>query len=114
MNMNFGNYEEQVVTFKCEHEENIYMGTPVKMSRSGIVTACGDGDNMIGVAVNVRNGYAAVQLTGYIEMPVDDNFTFDVGYKKICVGAGGKVKLSSKGREYLVVHVEKGIVGFIL
>jgi hypothetical protein len=112
MNNNFSNYPENVITFECDYEENIYMGTPVKMSKSNTVAACRPGENMIGVAVNVRNGYAAVQLSGYIEMPTDE--AFEVGYRNIIVAEDNKVRSNRLGREYLVTYVEKGIVGFIL
>ena len=112
MNISFSDINDKVITFECEPEENVYMGTPVKMSRPGVVTACNDGDTLIGVAVNVRNGYAAVQISGYIEMPTDD--FFNVGYTRICAAGDHKVKMDSTGREYLVVNVEKGIVGFML
>ncbi len=111
MNVNFSGYNENVVTFAVSGTD-VVMGTPVKMSDSHTVCACSDGDSMIGVALNVRNGYAAVQLSGYIEMPTDESF--EVGYQKIASSDNNKVKSSDTGREYLVCAVESGIVGFIL
>lgn len=111
MNINFSGYNENVVTFEIE-KSDVVMGTPVKMSKSGTVTACKAGDDFIGVAVNVRNGYAAVQLTGYIEMPTNESFS--VGRQVIVSDGATKVKSGTDGREYLVVYVENGVVGFIL
>lgn len=111
MSINFSGYNENVVTFKVA-DNTVVMGTPVKMSDSQTVAKCGNGDDMVGVAVNVRNGYAAVQLTGYIELPTDDTFT--AGYNRIASGDDGKVIKSDSGREYLVVTTSSGIVGFIL
>lgn len=111
MALNFNGFNEDVVTFKCENTD-VYIGTPVKMVKSGMVTACADGDAMIGVAVNVRNGYAAIQLSGYIEMPTDDEF--EVGYHNISAHTKNKVKANVSGREYLVVYTNTDIVGFIL
>lgn len=111
MNINFSGYNENVVTFETGSSD-VVMGTPVKMSESGTVEKCSANDSFCGVAVNVRNGYAAVQLSGYIEMPTDEAFT--VGYQNICADADNKVKSSDSGREYLVVNVSDGIVGFIL
>ena len=45
-------------------------------------------------------------------MPTDDTFT--VGYQKIGAATDNKVKSTDSGREYLVVNVSDGIVGFIL
>ncbi len=109
--INFSGYNENVVTFAVD-DSTVLMGTPVKMTSSKTVGACDDGDNMIGVAVNVRNGYAAVQLTGYIEMPTDE--TLAVGYNTLCVAQGGKIKSSESGREYLVACVDNSIAGIIL
>ncbi len=111
MNINFSGYNENVVTFAVDGS-GVTMGTPVKMSSSGTVKACESGDSMVGVAVNVRNGYAAVQLTGYIEMPTDSSV--EVGYQTLAACADGKVEASASGREYLVVTQGTGIVGFIL
>ncbi|MBR2715903.1 MAG: hypothetical protein IKB73_06850 [Ruminococcus sp.] len=111
MNINFSGYNENVVTFEVEGSD-VTMGTPVKMASSNTVCACGIGDSMVGVAVNVRNGYAAVQLSGYIEMPTDDEFS--VGYTKIASASENKVTQSENGREYLVVSVSDALVGFIL
>lgn len=109
--INFSGYNENVVTFAVD-DSTVLMGTPVKMTSSKTVGACSDGDNMIGVAVNVRNGYAAVQLTGYIEMPTDEELT--VGYNTLCAAQGGKIKSSENGREYLVAYVDSDIAGIIL
>ena len=111
MRFDFSGLNEDIITLECE-DTDIYMGTPVKMVKPGKVAACVDGDNMIGVAVNVRNGYAAVQLSGYIEMPTDENFA--VGYQNISVGVDNKVKAAKSGREYLVIYTDIGVVGFIL
>ncbi len=109
--INFSGYNENVVTFAVD-DSTVLMGTPVKMTASKTVGACSEGDNMIGVAVNVRNGYAAVQLTGYIEMPTDEVFT--PGYNTICAAENGKIKSSDTGREYLVAFSAGGIAGIIL
>lgn len=111
MNVNFSGYNENVVTFEVD-DSTVVMGSPVKMISSDTVSVCEDSDALQGVALNVRNGYAAVQLTGYIEMPTDE--TFEVGYQKIACAGNSKVKSSDSGRECLVVHTEPGIVGFIL
>lgn len=111
MNINFSGYNENVVTFAVDGN-GVTMGTPVKMSSSGTVSACESGDSMVGVAVNVRNGYAAVQLSGYIELPTDSTVT--VGYQTLAAATDGKVEENASGREYLVVTSSTGIVGFIL
>ena len=111
MNVNFSGYNENVVTFETD-DSAVIMGAPVKMTGSDTVGVCSESDEFCGVALNVRNGYAAVQLSGYIELPTDE--AFEVGYQKIACAKNSKVKSGDSGREYLVVHSESGIVGFIL
>lgn len=111
MNVNFSGYNENVVTFETDNS-GVIIGAPVKMTKSDTVGVCGDSDAFCGVALNVRNGYAAVQLGGYIELPTDE--TFEAGYQKIVCDKDSKVKSSTTGREYLVVHAQPGVVGFIL
>lgn len=112
MNINFSGYNENVVTFKVEDGATVLMGTPVKMSGDCTVAPCESDDVMAGIAVNVRNGYAAVQLTGYIEMPAESKMS--VGYKKLVAAGDSKVKESTDGKDYLVVTSTDTTVGFIL
>lgn len=112
MNINFSGYNENVVSFAVDENSEVTMGTPVKMVSSATVGACDDGDIIAGVAVNVRNGYAAVQLSGYIEMPADT--MLPIGYQKLVATTSNKVKCDDNGREYLVVYSAGGVVGFIL
>lgn len=112
MNINFSGYNENVVTFKVEEGTTVLMGTPVKMSSDCTVAPCENDDTIVGVAVNVRNGYAAVELSGYIEMPAESKI--EVGYVSLVSAGDNKVKESTSGREYLVVTSTDSTVGFIL
>lgn len=112
MDINFNGYNENVLTFAID-DSIIKAGTPVKMHSNGTVTACTESDTMIGVAVNVRNGYAAVQLSGYIEVKTDVS-EVPVGYNKLVCTADGKVAISDNGREYLVLSSNQGVAGIIL
>lgn len=111
MEVNFCGYNESVATFAAE--SGVTPGVPVKMTSSNTVGVCSNGDNIVGVAVNVRDGYAAVQLSGYAELDTTDT-ALAVGYQKLSCAGSNKVKASSTGREYLVVSVADGVVGFIL
>lgn len=111
MNVNFKGFMEEVTTFECD--STVTAGVPVKLLSSGKVSACADGNNFIGVAVNVRDGYCAVQLHGYVEMPVSG--TVAVGHQKLSAAASGKIKANtSTGREYLVLDTSADNIGFIL
>ena len=109
MDINFLGYNENVVTFKVNGTIN--EGDFVKMYSSDTVAACSDGDDFIGVAVNVRNGFAAVQTAGYVEAAA--SAAVDVGYNTLAI-SDGVIAESETGREYLVIHSDSTTVGFIL
>ncbi len=111
MNVNFNGYGENVVTFSAD-ESITEAGVPVKMSADGTVAVCESGEAFCGVCVGVRNGYAAVQLSGYVTMNADSKIA--VGYKSLAASSDGAVAVNTAGREYLVVDSSADSVGFIL
>ena len=60
----------------------------------------------------MRDGYAAVQTSGYVRMPATSKIA--VGYKKLVADGSGNVAVNSGGRELLVVDSTATEVGFIL
>lgn len=111
MNVDFKGYNENVATF--EAESTVEAGDLVKMTANGKVAVCGVGENFIGVCVNARGGYAAVQLSGYIEVKSTSNI--GLGYKKISVGGICAVKAdTTSGREHLIVYSTANKAGIIL
>ncbi|MBR1483344.1 MAG: hypothetical protein IJ598_10305 [Ruminococcus sp.] len=111
MNVNFSGFNENVLTFIADSGLT-ETGVPVKLSAEGTVAKCGNGDAFCGVCVGLRNGFAAVQLCGYAELPAAAKIT--VGYQKLAVNSGGKVAANTNGREYLVVDADAARVGIIL
>lgn len=109
MDINFSGYNETVLTFECT--SGVTAGIPVKMSAAGKVTAASANDTFIGVARSVRDGYAAVQLGGYVEMK--KNGTIGLGYTKLVAAAEG-VKAAETGIDRLVIYSDSNNVGFIL
>ena len=109
MDISFNGYKENVLTFECE--STVAAGKLVKMSASGKVANASADDDFIGVAVSVRDGYAAVQLDGYVETAKTG--TVNVGYNKLVVAASG-VKTAEAGIDRLVVYSGDSTVGFIL
>lgn len=78
---NFRGLNAEVATFNCDSSVTT-KGQLVKMSGSGSVSKCADGDLPIGVTVNVKNGYAAVQIRGFAEIAQDGTISA-VGYQSI-------------------------------
>ena len=111
MNVNFNGFREGIVTFIADSALTD-AGVPVKMSADGTVTKCSGNDNFCGVCVGLRNGYAAVQLTGYARMKAAAKI--DVGYRKLASDSNAKVAVNSGGRELLVVDSTTTEVGVIL
>ncbi len=110
MNVNFNGYAENAATFIADTALT-ETGVPVKMSADGTVTQCAAGDVFCGICIDLRDGYATVQLSGYTK--VSTGSKLGVGYKKLAAAASGKVAASESGREYLVIDstaTESGII----
>lgn len=104
MKVSFQGFDEQVATF--EAGSGVTPGVPVKISANGTVSACGAADVPCGVAVNVREGYAGVQLRGYVRLPYTGSLT--LGRQLVVADAGGKVKIStgSSGLPVLIIDLD--------
>ena len=109
MDISFIGYKENVITFECE--STVAAGKLVKMSASGKVANAAANDSFIGVALSVSEGYAAVQLDGYVEQPKSG--TVNVGYNKLVAASSG-VTAAESGIDRLVVYSDSSKVGFIL
>lgn len=111
MNVNFNGYGENVVTFAADAGLT-EPGVPVRMSGDGTVAGCAAGEPFCGICVGVRNGYAAVQLSGYVRAAAGAKIA--AGYQKLAAGDNGIVAVNNAGRELLVVDADAESVGFIL
>ena len=76
--------------------EGVKGGQVVKLGGDGEVIPCGAGERFCGLAVSGSDGYAGVQVAGFVTLTADGNG----GVKK--AGAG------DQGQEYLVVSVDDG------
>ena len=111
MMVNFNGFGENSATFEADSSLTT-AGVPVKISGDGKVSACTSGEAFCGICTHLRDGFATVQLAGYVTMPTTEKIT--VGYTSIAAGAEGTVSVSSSGREYLVLDSTQTSVGFIL
>ena len=66
MSVSFMGFNEGVLTF--EAVSGVAAGKPVMISESGKVQAVSSGA-FCGICLNVREGFAAVQLSGYVKVP---------------------------------------------
>lgn len=106
MAVSFGGFNENTATFKVSGE--IENGMPVKMSESGTVEACADGDAFCGICRGADGSYAAIQLSGAVKSTYSGADP-ECGYAKLAASADG-VKVSDGGREYLIVEVDTDAV----
>jgi hypothetical protein len=114
MEYSFSGFGENAATFRAGAD--VAAGIPVKMTGNAAVGACADGDDFCGVALNVRCGSAAVQLSGYASLPYSGTKP-SVGWQNFKAAEGGKIQVASTGgRSLLVVDVDEtaGTCGVIL
>lgn len=95
---------ENVATF--EAESGVTAGMPIKMTGNGVVGPCSGGDVFCGVAVSVRGGFAAVQLSGYAQVPYSGTAAPAVGYQTLNGVGDGTVQVDAGGRSVLVTDVD--------
>ena len=114
MKVSYEGIGQWAATFACD---GVSAGQVVKVSGSGEVAACADGDSFCGVVVFVaRDGEAcSVALGGMVRV----NYTGTapaLGWSGLSADGSGGVKADSAGRSYLVVDVDStgGTVTFVL
>lgn len=113
MNVSIKGYGENTATFGTQGI--VCVSHPVKMTGNLTVGPCESGDDFTGVAVNVKNEYAGVQLAGFVT--VDYSGTAPaLGYCSLTADGNGGVTVDENGRKYLVVSVDtaKSVAGIIL
>ncbi len=111
MNLSFNGFNENVLTFEADSTLE-RAGVFVKFTSEGKVAPCEQGEKICGYAVNVRDGFAAVQLKGYVCAPKEG--TVDYGYQGVGVTASGKLTADASGTQVLVVSADADTVGIIL
>lgn len=110
MNVSFKGFNENTITMQADAA--LKAGDLVTVSEEGIACVCEEGGAICGYAVNVRDGYAAVQVAGYVEAAAGGALT--AGIKKLSVDANGKAAENAQGREFLVLCADADSIGFIL
>ena len=113
MNFSIKGYGENTATFRTTGL--VCTGHTVTMADNLIVSPCEASDDFIGIAISTRDGYAGVQLDGYV-MTDYTGTAPSVGYCGLVSDGKGGVRADANGRQRLVVEVDKNNnkVGFIL
>ena len=110
MNLGLKGYGENVATFIAA--SGVAAGQLVKITDDFTVSSCSSGDDIFGYCVSVRDGYAAVQTSGYIEVTVASRLTR--GFVEIAPSSATAVAASENGKKYWVVCSTATTAGIIL
>lgn len=114
MRNSFTGFIEHVFTFRCEGV--VEPGMLVTMHSSETVRQASKREPFIGKVITVDFGFAAVQLSGYIECETINEIT--VGRNRLVSDGYGSVSESYDGSDVWVVLCEETedgyIVGFLL
>lgn len=103
MNFSINGYGENTATLRTTGL--VCTNHTVKMADNLIVSPCEAGDDFIGIAVNTRDGYAGVQLEGYVHI----DFTGaapSLGWCGLVADGKGGITTGDSSRKYLVVDVD--------
>ena len=113
MDISLNGFWENVATFDVSGE--VKSGMPVKISANGTVAPCAAKDKFCGLVLSVHNGYAAVQMTGYIKVSYAGTKP-TVGYQTVNADGTGKVQVETTGRLLLITDVDEpeGTCGLVL
>lgn len=90
------------VTFYAE--EGVTAGQVVKLSQDSTVGACTAGDWICGAATWTEDGYAAVQLKGFVEVPYTGSV--ELGWNKLAADGKGGVTVNEEGADHLVAALD--------
>jgi hypothetical protein len=104
MEISLNGFNESIATF--EAEEGVTAGMPVKITGNGKVGKCGKSDNFCGIAVNVRDEFAAVQLGGYVRLPYAESTPPKIGYQGIGCADDTKIEAEENGRIILITDID--------
>jgi hypothetical protein len=113
MNISIKGYGENIATFGTQGI--VCVSHTVRMTDNLTVGPCEEGDSFAGVAVNVKNGYAGVQLAGCVSVTYTGNAPVP-GFCSLVADGKGGVTVDENGRDYLVVSVDtaKSVAEIIL
>ena len=106
MSVAFNGTENAVLTFEVG---TVTAGYTVAMSANNKVANATSGDAVVGILLNKRNGFGAVQVRGYAEVSYSGDTAPSLGFNELVADGSGGVRLvgnTESGRAYLVVNLD--------
>lgn len=113
MNINFNGYNENVVTMLCDSTLNDGdANVVVAVKEDATATKATTSDSILGVALAVRDGYCAVQTTGFAKVSAESKIP--CGLKTLAPNGKGGVAVNSSGRALFVIESADDYAGILL
>lgn len=103
MSVSLKGFNESVATFYTD-DANLEAGDLVIINDNLEVEKAASTELFVGVCQSVRSGYAAVQLSGFVELSYSGTAP-TVGYNNLYTNSSGGVVANDSGRQLLVVSV---------
>ena len=103
MSVAFDGIGRSVLTFEAG---DVKKGDVVAMSGNDTVAKAAAAEVPVGIVLNKRQDWAAVQVKGYVELPDSGTAPPVGGNKRAADGHGGLRTAADKGRDCLVVRVD--------
>lgn len=123
MSVSYNGFHSNVITIPYDTTKSLKPGMPVTINETGLCKPA-QMSNFIGVCVGIREGNAAVQVSGYVEAKANTDAlpygVIDLFVDNDCNVsahleiAPGDVLENAKAYSVLKVDSENNIVGFIL
>lgn len=113
MNINFNGYNENVITMLCDNTlTDGDTGVVVAVKEDATAAKATASDSILGVAVAVRDGYCAVQTTGYAKISTESKIP--CGLKTLAPNGKGGIAVNSSGRPLFVIESAEDFAGVLL
>lgn len=111
--VSYKGFNQGVLTFKAN---GVQIGAPVSIDMNGNAVKAINGNEFVGICVGVHDGYATVQISGYVEIKYSGSISAS-GYAALVSDGKNGVKSSTTNlARYKMIKndTENNVVGFIL
>lgn len=111
MSISIKGFNEEFITLYCD-EADLSVGDFATVTSSFTVSTATSGSGFAGIVDSISDGYAVVQVKGYLESACDD--TVVVGCHRLSADGSTLTLDEESGREALVMSVEDNVAAIII